>query len=97
MPTLQQANFIRNFLSLFALFYTLQLVPTSVTTLLHVHLVFTLLLLRQPQPQYGLATMHYLTGFAMLVFYTHTTRQKSVNILLSMFPYGFYEMVLSHV
>ena len=95
--SISQSSFIRNFISLFVLFYTLQLVPTSVTTLLYVHLVFSLLLLHSPKPQYKLAMIHYLSGFAILIFYNHTNIQMSVNIILSVLPYGYYEIFLEHV
>lgn len=95
--SISQSSFIRNFLSLFVLLYTLQLVPTSINTLLYIHLASTLLLLNYPKQQYKLAIIHYIFGFTILIFYKHTLIQTSVNILLSVIPYGYYEIVLEHI
>ena len=95
--TSNKVNFIRNFLSLFATFYALQVLPIDTTALLYVHLIFTLFLFQMVAPNYKLAFVHYLSGFAILVYYPHTDGQKVVNLILSVAPYAFHESVLSKV
>ena len=91
----KKENFIRNFLSLFATFYALQVLPIDTTTLLSMHLIFSLYLFQMVAPNYRLAFFHYLTGFAILVYYPHTNEQKVLNLILSVAPYAFHESVLS--
>ena len=46
------------------------------------------------KPNYQEATIHYISGFVLLVMLRLTLEQKVVNGLLSITPYAYYEMVL---
>ena len=86
--------FIRNFLIIFNGIFTISILPLSVESLLWIHFIFTLRLFKAKKPNYQEATIHYISGFVLLVMLRLTLEQKVVNGLLSITPYAYYEMVL---
>ena len=89
------AYFIRNFLILFQVIFTLCLLRHTVESLLWMHFIMTQLLMQATKPSFKNATLHYLSGFLILVYYKLTLEQKIINTMLSVIPYAYYETILS--
>ena len=92
-----QVEYVRNFLTIFQVIFTCGILPHEVESLLWIHLVLTIQLLQAEKVSFRNASVHYLTGFAILIQSTLTFEQKVLDIILSLTPYFYYETVLQHV
>ena len=89
------AYFIRNFLIIFQVIFTFNLIEKTVEGAIWTQFMLTLQLMQAPKPNFKEATFHYLIGFLILIMTKLTLQQKIITIMLSITPYGYYEMVLS--
>lgn len=91
-----KARFIRNFLTIFLVIFTCSILPNQVESLLWVHFVLSLQLLQAKKANLREASIHYLSGFLILLLSQLTFEQKVIDIILSITPYFYYEVVLQH-
>lgn len=89
------AYFIRNFLIIFQVIFTFNLIEKTAEGAIWSQFMLTLQLMQAHKPNFKEATFHYLIGFLILIMTKLTVQQKIITIMLSIIPYGYYEMVLS--
>jgi len=94
--TPSKVEYIRNFLTIFLVIFTCGILPHEVESLLWVHFVLTLQLLQEQQANFRNASIHYLSGFSILILSQLTFEQKVLDIILALTPYFYYEVVLQH-
>ena len=89
------AYFIRNFLIIFQVIFTFNLIEQTVEGVIWTQFVMTLQLMQATKPNFKEATLHYLIGFLILIITKLTLQQKIITIMLSTIPHAYYEIVLS--
>ena len=92
----KQVEYVRNFLTIFQVIFTCGILPHEIESLLWVHFVLTIQLLQSQEANFRNASIHYLTGFSILILSKLTFEQKVLDIILSLTPYFYYETVLQH-
>jgi hypothetical protein len=91
---IRKATYARDFLIIFNTIFTMCILEQNATNMLWIHFILTIYSFRAKKPRIAESIIHYLTGFAIMVLYRLTLREKALDLVLSMSPYLYYEMYL---